>query len=197
MITKKNITITAVAVLIVALVLWVSLQKDDLDKTQIAVSSCLQLQAGNVSLELEVPPTFLDTSHVDAIRINQKSGTDKVQSGGGILGIDVRSYDPLENILKHLVPGPKYLKSNLNGYDAGFSHTSSGVNTTDSDAQGEHFGSIDQYVIPFGNRNFYIFFQPDTLSLEEAVLATTMLHSVKLSQTKDDVKDAQVKECGK
>jgi hypothetical protein len=115
-----------------------------------------------------------------------------------VLGIDALDYRPLEDVLKAEELGPKYTRASFNGYAAGFQHLPAAVNeVTSSDAFGEHYGTLDQWEIPFGNRNFYIFFQPSELSPDEGTLASKMLETVTLRQGNEDLKETRVEACTK
>lgn len=129
--------------------------------------NCLSLHAGNAVISLVYPSTFIDESYDDRIRI-AGSGSDSEY----ILGVDpINYYQSVEEIVGNslLEPGPKYEKINFNDYEAGFYHS-------------DQPSAMDQYVIPFADRSFYLFFQDYFLSDNEKVLAKKILDSITMTK---------------
>ncbi len=176
---KLIFILISIVIMVSALVLLNNNPKDK-------VLNCLQLKSGNVVLKLNYSDIFVSESYEESglVRISLRNSDHNTDY---ILGIDpLNYYAPIEEIINNslIEPGPKYQKSIFNGYEAGYYH----IENADQ-------GILDQYEIPFGNRNFYIFYQLSSLTEEEKFKAEEMLNSVKFSQNNEDVLEPYVEKC--
>ena len=152
--------------------------------------NCVRLHAGTTVVEVRYSDQFIDMSHSDVIRINRRDPLDASKSAVGqyVLGIAPLYYETVEDIIANALvePGPKYQKSNFNGYDAGFYSYIDEENRT-----------WDNYEIPFGNRNFYLFYHPFVLSDDQEKIGEKMLKSITFTEVAEDIKNPRVENCGK
>jgi len=149
--------------------------------------NCLRLRVGTGSLEVRYPNNFIDVSYESAIRIQRQDSKNlNTESDEDyILGVDVLGFKETLDEIVGETNGPKYQKYTFSGYDAGFAH---------SDATST--GVWDYYRIPVNEESFLMFYHYSSLSADEKTLADKMLHSIKITTEKEDVKQARVEKCG-
>src|SRR5262249_39569859 len=140
--------------------------------------NCLRLRAGTAALEFRYPDKFISASYPDAIRLRRRDSVNPYE--GYVLLVDVTSFESLDDVVKHMDPGPEYISSTINGYPAGYAHYNSSGNELEEDATSWRIGIHDYYKIPFGNRTFDIAFMPSNLKPDEISGASEMLRSVSL-----------------
>ncbi|MFA4873018.1 MAG: hypothetical protein WC659_03730 [Patescibacteria group bacterium] len=192
MLNKKSVFISLLILFVTLGVGFYVYQKGEQSKIPFTLKdktfNCLRLYTGTVSVEVKYPDEFINVSQGGDVRIKRRGAlvVSKPADEEYILGIDSRYYETLESIIDNSLvePGPKYEKSTLNGYEAAYYR----LITDEGDI-------MDQYSIPFGNRSFYLFYQPSFLTSEQQLAAEDMLHSITFIHVDEDIKGARVESC--
>ncbi|MCX6718451.1 MAG: hypothetical protein NTY81_02510 [Candidatus Staskawiczbacteria bacterium] len=166
--------------LIVAMLLFVGClfiffpqhKKNPVIQQQEKLSNCLQVKSGNAMFQVYYPNSFINTSTK-----NELSMKIKMSDKNNFFSVGFSYLDPLE---------PDWSDTTFNGYNASINHLN---------GSGD-YKSVDFYDIPMGNRivrfayyNFLYF------SSAQETLIKRMLDSIKITQTNEDIKTAQVESC--
>ncbi|PIS04711.1 MAG: hypothetical protein COT81_04985 [Candidatus Buchananbacteria bacterium CG10_big_fil_rev_8_21_14_0_10_42_9] len=151
--------------------------------------NCIRLRSGNAAVEFTYPDNFLDVSSSSEIRIKRRDPDSPTRPADEqyILGIDPKRYREVDKIvaMAKIEPGPAYRKSSLNEYAAAYFYLA------------DDMGVLEQYEVPFGNRNFYIFFEPTILDDQERYLVNKIIESIKFSKFDEDISESRVENCTK
>lgn len=153
---------------------------------------CVELREGTVSAKVKYSEEFFFRDPIGYnISIYADKDAEKKKQGHAFQVISVGSfssfYDTVDSIIEasRVEPGPKFTKKvEFNGREAAL-----------AEIRDSEFGDADYYKVPIGDRVLLIDFRTNGLLPEEKEKAQEILNSIILTETKEDLKEPQVRNC--